>query len=218
MYTLILTASPRPEGNTNSLVKVFAEELQRREGAAAERDTGAAAAAGGHSLKIINLYEQDIKPCRACRNCQSDLESPGCVIEDGMQSVFDEVLKADLIVVASPVYSWYCTPPMKAFLDRCVYGMNKYYGTDAPGISLWQGKRVALITTCGYPPEKGADLLEEGIKRYCRHSKLKYEGMLVERHMGYDRPFMDDAKAQRAREFARRLLAGSQDAAAKSAK
>jgi len=34
----------------------------------------------------------------------------------------------DLLVLASPIYSWYCSPPMKAVLDRLVYGMNKYYG------------------------------------------------------------------------------------------
>ena len=135
------------------------------------------------------------------------------MIDDGLREVFPEIMKAELIVLASPVYSWYCTPPMKALLDRCVYAMNKYY--DEPGPSIWQGKEVALITTCGYPPEKGADLLEEGIRRYCRHSRLKYRGMLVERHMGYDIPFMDDAKADRARNFARGLLAGAEEGPAK---
>ena len=138
------------------------------------------------------------------------------MIDDGLRAVFPEIMKAELIVLASPVYSWYCTPPMKALLDRCVYAMNKYY--DEPGPSIWQGKEVALITTCGYPPEKGADLLEEGIRRYCRHSRLKYRGMLVERHMGYDIPFMDDAKADRARNFARGLLAGAEEAGAEEAR
>lgn len=205
MYTLILTASPRPEGNTNSLVKVFAEELQRQ----AARDEHI-------RVKIINLFDLDIKPCTACRSCQKDRNNPACVIDDGLREVFPEIMKAELIVLASPVYSWYCTPPMKALLDRCVYAMNKYY--DEPGPSIWLGKEVALITTCGYPPEKGADLLEEGIRRYCRHSRLKYRGMLVERHMGYDIPFMDDAKADRARNFARGLLAGAEEAGAEEAR
>ena len=207
MYTLILTASPRPEGNTNSLVKVFAEELQRQgEGAPDSRGTEGAGD-GQVQVKTINLYDLDIKPCTACRSCQKDRNNPACVIDDGLRAVFPEIMKAELIVLASPVYSWYCTPPMKALLDRCVYAMNKYY--DEPGPSIWQGKEVALITTCGYPPEKGADLLEEGLRRYCRHSRLKYRGMLVERHMGYDIPFMDDAKADRARNFAKELLAGA---------
>ena len=94
---------------------------------------------------------------------------------------------------------------MKALLDRMVYAFNMYYG-EKRGPSLWEGKQTAVITTCGYPPEKGADLFEEGIKRYCRHSKLQYMGMLCERHMGYQTEFMDDEKAVRAKEFAEGLL------------
>ena len=110
-----------------------------------------------------------------------------------------------MIILATPVYSWYCTPPMKALLDRMVYAFNMYYG-EKRGPSLWEGKAVSLITTCGYPPEKGADLLEEGIRRYCRHSRLRYLGMLCERHMGYRTEFMDDEKRARAVTYAEHLL------------
>lgn len=68
---------------------------------------------------------------------------------------------------------------MKALLDRLVYGMNKYYGTEK-GPALLEGKSAASVVTCGYPPEKGADLWEDGIKRYCKHSRLSYLGMLTE--------------------------------------
>ena len=74
-----------------------------------------------------------------------------------------------------------------------------------PGPLLWEGKHLAIITTCGYRPERGADLFEEGIKRYCRHSRLRYLGMLAERHMGYGTVFMDAEKESRAREFAKIL-------------
>ena len=55
-----------------------------------------------------------------------------------MQEIFDRVLACDLLG-ATPIYSWYCTPPMKAVLDRLVYGMNKYYGRRR-GRSLWEGR------------------------------------------------------------------------------
>ena len=94
---------------------------------------------------------------------------------------------------------------MKALLDRLVYGMNKYYG-DTKGPSLWEGKAAALITTCGYRPEKGADAFETGMIRYFRHSRLTYLGMLCERDPGYGRVFMDSEKDHRARTFAQKLL------------
>jgi hypothetical protein len=80
-----------------------------------------------------------------------------------------------------------------------------YYG-ETRGPSLWAGKSVAILSTCGYPPEKGADLLEEGIRRYCKHSKLNYLGMHCEHHTGYKSVFLDDDKIERVRAFADTLL------------
>ena len=57
--------------------------------------------------------------------------------------------------------------------------------------------------TCGYRPEKGCDLFEEGMRRYCRHSQLRYLGGHAERHLGYDTVFMDPEKEERTRVFAR---------------
>ena len=94
---------------------------------------------------------------------------------------------------------------MKAVLDRMVYGINKYYG-EKKGPSLWQGKALALLESCGYRPEKGADLFEEGMQRYCKHSQLRYLGSHAERHLGYGTEFMDEEKAERVRSFAQNLL------------
>ncbi len=198
---LILTASPRKNGNTNALVQSFAKELE-----------GAGEAV---SYEIVDLYDQNIHPCIACRCCQTEWDEWFCVQEDDMTEgagLFEQILAADLLVLATPIYAWYCTAPMKALLDRCVYALNKYYDDAAGthqgmrGPSLWAGKKVALITTCGYPPEKGADLLEEGLQRYCKHSQLEYMGSLVERHMGYRTAFMDEDKENHAKAFAQNLL------------
>ena len=61
------------------------------------------------------------------------------------------------------------------------------------------GNTAALLRTCGYRQEKGCDLFEEGIRRYCKRSGLRYLGY----HAG---PFMDKDKESRAREFAKKLL------------
>ena len=184
----ILLASPRKQGNTAALTAPFAAELEKL----------------GWSCRTVWLYDLEVRPCRACRVCQQDWTVFGCPQEDDMQEIFDSVLACDLLVLATPIYSWYCTPPMKAVLDRLGYGMNKYYGREK-GPSLWEGKPVALIATCGYPVEKGADLWEAGIQRYCKHSRLRLLGMLAQRHRGYDTVFMDPEKARLAAEFARKV-------------
>ena len=189
MKVCILMGSPRKEGNTAALLAPFCEELNSR----------------GADVELHWLYDLNIRPCTACRACQGDWTVFGCAQKDDGQMLFDAILSADLMVLATPIYSWYCTPPMKALLDRLVYVMNKYYGEER-GPSLWEGKAVAVLETCGYPPEKGSDLFETGVQRFCKHSALRYLGSHVERHMGYDTVFMDDEKAARSRSFARELL------------
>ena len=157
----VFRASPRKNGNTNALADIVVHDLQQ----------------AGVNVLEFDLYDMDIRPCLACRKCQEDWSRITCVRDDDMGQIFEAIGKSDLLILASPVYSWYCTPPMKSMLDRLVYAMNMYYGEER-GPSLWEGKRLALITTCGYPPEKGADLLEEGIRRYCKKTKKRYEGML----------------------------------------
>ena len=151
------------------------------------------------------LYDMNLRSCVACRVCQKDWTAFGCLQADDMHILFNAILRCDLLVFASPIYSWYCTPPMKTVLDRMVYGMNKYYG-EKKGPALWAGKEIAILTTCGYRPERGADLWEEGVKRYCKHSQLIYRGMLAERHMGYGTVFMDAEKEKHTSEFLQRLL------------
>ena len=186
---LILMGSPRQQGNTAALLEPFCQELKH----------------GGAETEVVRLYDRDIRPCRACRACQKDWTVFGCPQQDDVHSIFDRALAADLMVLATPIYAWYCTAPMKALLDRLVYGMNKFYG-ETRGPSLWEGKAMTLLLTCGYRPEKGCDLFETGMKRYCAHSRLRYLGSHAERHLGYDMPFMDEEKAERTRTFARLLL------------
>jgi multimeric flavodoxin WrbA len=189
MKCCVLFASPRPHGNTRALLEPFLAEWR----------------GGGHEVREFSLYDLEIGPCRACLGCQKDWEHPACVIQDDMQEIFPAVLESDLILLASPVYSWYCTAPLKAALDRMVYALNKYYG-GTTGPALWRGKRLALITTCGYPVDRGADLLSEGLRRYAKHSGLIYLGALAERHRNLREGFMDGEKEARARAFAQKII------------
>ena len=113
----------------------------------------------------------------------TDWSSFGCRFQDDTYDIFNKILACEVIVLATPIYSWYCTPPMKSLLDRLVYGMNKYYGEEK-GPALWAAK-WHLLQAVVINRKKGADLWEEGMKRYCKHSQLVYAGMLVERDLGY---------------------------------
>lgn len=189
MKVLILQGSPRLNGNTEELLKPLIEELE----------------AVGHETEQIGLYGLDIKGCIACRTCQKDWTKFGCVLHDDGQMIFERVMEADLLIFATPIYSFYCTAPMKALLDRLVYVMNKFYGEEK-GPSLWEGKKMALVMTCGYSPDKGTDLFVAGMERYAKHSHMKYLGSHAARHLGYKTVFMDEEKEQGARNFAKELI------------
>ncbi|MDO4860599.1 MAG: flavodoxin family protein [Bacillota bacterium] len=186
---VIFRSSPRENGNTNSLTDAVSAELKQ----------------SGCRVTEFDLNDMDIRPCTSCRECQKDWTVVNCAQYDDFGTLAAAVKESDMIVLSTPIYSWYCAPPMKALLDRMVYAFNMYYG-EKRGPSLWEGKQVAVVTTCGYPPEKGADLFEEGIKRFCRHSKLEYLGMICEQNKGYQLAFMDEKKTKHAKEFAEGLL------------
>lgn len=189
MNVTILMGSPRKNGNTAALLRPFVEELE----------------AADCEVRSFRLYDLDLHGCTACRHCQEKWDDFHCAIRDDCQGIFDAVMRSELLVLATPIYSWSCPAPMKAVLDRLVYGLNKFYG-ETKGPALGAGKQVAILATCGYPPERGADLFEESIRRYCKHSAMIYRGMLAERHLGYHTVFFDREKERRAREFARSLL------------
>lgn len=189
MKYCILMGSPHRNGNTASILLPFKEELEK----------------SGGEVDCIWLYDKKIKPCIGCRICQDIFDAFGCQIMDDMQEIFKSVYNADCIVLATPIYGWFCTSPMKAALDRLVFGMNKYYGQEK-GTSLWSGKKCLIITTCGYEPEKGADVFEEAIKRYCKHSKLDYLGMLAIRDLGSKHKCINEERIKESRNFAQQLI------------
>lgn len=187
MKCLVLLGSPRLEGNTNELAKPFIEELK----------------AGGTQVRYVRLAEKKIAPCLGCYACQDVAEEYGCVQHDDMHDLVEDILWADAIILATPIYSWYCPTAMKSMLDRH-YGLNKFYGS-AEG-SLWAGKKVGILATHGYDREYALSPFETGIKRLCEHSDLTYIGSYSVQDTDNLASFQTDEAVQGARAFARRVL------------
>ncbi|MBU5427612.1 flavodoxin family protein [Tissierella pigra] len=187
MKFCVLMGSPRQNGNTVELLKPFLEELKEYT----------------VDVSYIPLAEKNILPCIGCYACQEVNGSYGCVQNDDVLEIMEEIISSDCIVLATPIYSWYCTAPMKALLDRH-FGLNKFY-RSAKG-SLWEGKKLAIITTHGYDVEYGAGPFETGIKRLCEHSNLNYIGMYSVRDEDDIVSFQTRDAINGARAFARKLL------------
>ncbi len=185
MNVLILMGSPRLEGNTAELCKPFMEELKAR----------------GNQVRYVTLADKQINPCRGCYACQNVGDSYGCCQADEMP--VDDILWADLMVLATPIYAWYCAAPMKNVLDRH-YGFNKFYGS-AEG-SLWAGKKVAILATHGYDSAYATDPFEMGIQRLCKHSNLTYLGLYSVRDEDNLASFQTPEAVFGAKAFAREVM------------
>lgn len=188
MKFCVLMGSPRKNGNTAALLAPFLEEC----------------AAMGVEAEAISLYDRAVNPCLGCMACQDCPEGPGCVQDDDFEEIFQAMAGSDVIVLATPIYAFFCTAPMKALLDRAIYAGVKNYGRKK-GPRLLAGKRLASIATCGYPPERGADLWEEGLKRFCRYGGLEYLGIFCRRDRGGAEPFMNGEREQAVRDFAQAI-------------
>ena len=185
MNVLSLMGSPRLGGNTAELCKPLMEELK----------------AGGAEVRYVTLADKNIRPCQGCYACQDVSGDYGCCQQDEMPVV--DILWADLIVLATPIYAWYCAAPMKNVLDRH-YGFNKFYGS-AEG-SLWAGKKVAILATHGYEGAYATDPFEMGVERLCKHSDLQYVGLYSVQDEDNLASFQAENAVRGAKEFARKLL------------
>lgn len=187
MNVLILMASPRAVSNTAELCKHFMEEMQGM----------------GAQIRYVTLADKDIRPCKACYACQHVEGSYGCALKDDMYKIVDDIIWADLIVLAAPIYAWFCPSTMKVVLDRH-YGLNKYYGS-AKG-SLWEGKKVAIIATHGYEADYATSPFEVAVQRLCIHSKLHYMGIYSVQDEDDLASFQTEEAIAGAKAFARKMM------------
>lgn len=187
MKFLIIMGSPKVQGNTVELLKPFIARLLERD----------------QEVEYVTLADKTILPCKGCGHCQNMQDEYGCIQDDHVEGIINKLIASDFIVLATPIYSWYCTAQMKALIDRH-YGLNKYYGT-ASG-SLWAGKSIALVTTHGYKADYANEPFEQGIKRLCLHSNLRYAGLYSVRDTQHLESFRTKEACEGAVAFADRLI------------
>ena len=96
---VIVTSSPRKDGNSETLAKKFAE----------------GAVSSGNEVKLIKVRELELKFCTGCLFCQTHNK---CVLNDGMNALYSTFENADVLVFATPVYYYSVSGQLKTFLDR----------------------------------------------------------------------------------------------------
>jgi len=137
MKVVAVQGSPRIGGNTEIVLEAVLEGLKESTDA---------------EVELIRAAAKRIAGCSECFACQTVGDKPGCAVHDDMDGVYEALLGADLIILASPVFCWGVTSQLKAVLDR-LYACFKF-GEDPPRCLL-EGKHLALVLTAGGGPDDG---------------------------------------------------------------
>lgn len=128
MKIVAIVGSPRAAGNTIYLVDQALEEAGRL---------------GVETEKIL-LSQYQINPCQGHDNC-GKLEE--CPQKDDARWILDKFSNADGVILASPVYFYNVTAPMKLFMDRSRFNRRHNIAPKARSIGL-----ITLAGTGGTEP------------------------------------------------------------------
>lgn len=146
---IVLSGTPHPKGNTAALLAAFLKGLKK---------------GNKWSVKIVEAYGLKIAPVMESEYTGKKSK------KDAMAPLFEEILNADLIVLATPIYYWGMAAQLKKVWERL-------FETD---YARYKGKSLAIIATGGGDSKKdsGADLVEAQFKNICDYMGMRFKGLI----------------------------------------
>jgi len=100
--TLLISGSPKPDGNTLQLMQECAKVIEK----------------GGVEAEIISFSGMSIHSCNACGKCS---ETGVCDIQDGLNEIIQKLRGARGFIVGAPVYFGTARGDVMAALQRIGY-------------------------------------------------------------------------------------------------
>jgi len=122
--------SPRRKGNTATLLSQVVE-------GAREADV--------HVEEIV-LRDLKISPCLEIYKCK---ERGECAIKDDFQGLRDNMLAADGLIIASPIFFYTVSAHVKIFMDRCQSLWVRKYWVDKTPFDQKSFRRKGLFLSVG---------------------------------------------------------------------
>jgi len=130
---LAFAGSPRRGGNSETLLDWVLAAMAKEPDVVVEK---------------IPLTEANISPCKGCNACQ---KLNKCVQRDGMDSIHDKILAADLIILAAPIFCMGIAAQAKMLIDRAQVFTSRKYVLKLPVVPVERkGKRLGIfLSTAG---------------------------------------------------------------------
>lgn len=139
MNILILTGSPRKNGTSNLLLKNFLNGIDKEK----------------NNIKRYDTAFLKIDGCNACYEC----ENGKCIKKDDMQDIYNDLLRADMIVFVTPIYYYNFSAQLKKVIDR-------FYAIDE---ELHTKKEVILLATACNAEEKVIKPIQMELEAICEY-------------------------------------------------
>ena len=160
---IVLCGSPRPDGNTNTVVEWFAEAARER----------------GAEVELVDCSKLDYKAngCTECMGCQKS-DKFECVIDDEASEVIKRIAKSDALVLATPIFWMGPSAQLKLVLDRC-FALAKFDMQTGNARFAPKPELLGLIATAGGGSEEGLDLVDRTYRLSAKFCKWNYESLLV---------------------------------------
>lgn len=168
MDVLVINGSPRRDrGQTARLASLFTDGM---------REAGA---------NVEFLYSKGLKinDCRGCFNCWGN--TPGeCIQKDEMSGVLDQIAKADILVLATPVYVDGMTGSLKTLIDRTIpllHGRFEIRDDHCrhPIRSYVKGGKMVLLSVAGYHEADNFDSLVHHVQAISKNMNREYAGAIL---------------------------------------
>ncbi|MDD3089308.1 MAG: flavodoxin family protein [Candidatus Omnitrophica bacterium] len=158
---LVISGSPRKNGNTARLVKWFA----------------AGARSAGAMVSIVDAakLKSAVNGCTSCRMCQKSAKYE-CVIKDEITPVLRKMAASDVIAMATPLYFYTPSAQLKLVMDR-MFSLYKWDNTTDTFTTPMEGKTLALIVSAY--EDIGLDTISKPFKFTADYSGMKYMSLLV---------------------------------------
>lgn len=187
---MVLTGSPRKNGNTNTVAGWFAEGAKE----------------AGADVEIVNVARLKSKNngCIACLGCQKS-DKFECVVDDQIKPVLARIPKADILVFATPVYFFGPSAQLKLLVDR-MYSLIKFDPAKGTYHHNLGHLKMGIIATAGGDIEPGLSLVERTFRTIAGFAGLSSESLLVPfASMFSDALKQDTELREKAMAFGRKL-------------
>lgn len=145
MKIVVITGSPRKNGNSFAMTEAFIHEAEQR----------------GHSVRRFDAAFLKIGGCHACMTCYKT--GKACSFDDDFNDIAPAILEADAVVFTMPVY-WYSIPAqIKGAIDRLfslVVGGKEVAGKKWGLIACCEEDDTTVLDGVRIPMERTAALLQ----------------------------------------------------------